>query len=240
MRRLATLGLTFALAAAPAAAWAPETRVRMVDEAIRLMPASLRLVLERQREQVRRGMLLPLTDEDAAAHKPASSGGTLPGQLEEETRQLAAALARGTEFRDIAERLGRVAHFVADAGFPPGASAQGSPRYRHFAGFCESRREKFPLVFYGHDDADLARGDVRAFVTHVAARAAQEDTHLARAYAAAGSPPDPAAFDDRSVPFAVGSLCYSRSINDMVRLWLWAWRQAGGDAGRTPYAKARP
>ncbi len=38
-----------ALAVTPAAAWNPETRIRMIDEAVRLMPASLRLALERHR-----------------------------------------------------------------------------------------------------------------------------------------------------------------------------------------------
>ena len=64
-----------------------------------------------------------------------------------------------------------------------------------------------------------------------------EDRELARAYAAAGDPPAAAAFDDRSIPFAVGSLSYSRAVNDIVRAWLTAWRMAGGDTGRTPYAK---
>ena len=41
----------------PALAWAPETRVRMVDEAVRLMPASLRKALESHRERLLRGML---------------------------------------------------------------------------------------------------------------------------------------------------------------------------------------
>ena len=56
-----------------------------------------------------------------------------------------------------------------------------------------------------------------------------------RAYAAAGDPPHPSAFDDRSVPFAIASLSYSHAITDVARAWLAAWSQAGGDVGRTPY-----
>jgi hypothetical protein len=59
------------------------------------------------------------------------------------------------------------------------------------------------------------------------------------AYAAAGEPPKPAAFDDRSIPFAIGSLSYSHSINNVVRVWLAIWRIAGGDLGRTPYMKKK-
>ena len=66
-------------------------------------------------------------------------------------------------------------------------------------------------------------------------RASEDDRQLARAYAGAGEPPDPAAFDDRSVPFAVGALAYSRSITNIVRVWLHIWNRANGDMGRTPY-----
>ena len=112
-----------------------------------------------------------------------------------------------------------------DAGFPPGVGdAGGDERYAHFSRFCESRRPKFPLVFYGHDDSALDARDWRAFALGVMNRSRADDRMLARAYAAAGRPPAPAAFDDRSIPFAVGSLSYSRSVNDVVRVWLAASR----------------
>ena len=95
-------------------------------------------------------------------------------------------------------------------------------------------------MFYGHEEDGLARDDYRAFAAGVVRRASAEDRELARAYAAAGDPPDPAAFDDRSVPFAVGSLSYSHGVTDLVRVWLAVWRRAGGDMGRTPYVKRKP
>jgi hypothetical protein len=143
-------------------------------------------------------------------------------------------------FAEVCRRFGELAHFVADAAFPPGAGGQsGIERYEHFASFAESRREKFPLVFYGHGDPDLDRGDFRAFTLGVLQRSRGEDGELARAYAAAGDPPNPAAFDDRSVPFAVASLSYSRCVTDIVRVWLAAWKRAHGDLGRTPYLEPR-
>ena len=47
----------------------------------------------------------------------------------------------------------------------------------------------------------------------------------------------PSAFDDRSVPFAIGSLSYSRTVTYIVRAWLAAWDGAHGDLGRTPYMR---
>jgi hypothetical protein len=228
------------LAGMPAAAWTPETRARMTEEAIRFMPASLRLALESHREHVLRGSLGPLVQEDGAEHLAPWSGGRLDQSIAAESALLLDLLGRPVPFSEIAEQFGRVAHFVIDADFPPGVSrSEVGERYSHFAKFCESRRERFPLVFYGHDDPNLEAGDYRAFGLAAMERSAREDRMLAAAYAAAGDPPDPAAFDDRSIPFAIGSLSYSRSITDVVRIWLAIWREAGGDLGRTPYLKRR-
>jgi hypothetical protein len=233
VRLFAVLGL---LLAPPASAWAPETRVRMVDEAVRFMPAGLRLALERHREPLLRGALGPLAREDDAAHRAPWSGGSLERTIEAEAHALVVSLGQPTPFAELASRFGVLAHYVLDAGFPPGIGHEDSGRrYAHFSQFCESRRERFPLVFYGHADAELARADFRAFALRVMERASSEDQTLARAYAAAGDPPDPAAFDDRSVPFAVASLAYSRAVTEVVRAWLTSWTQADGDLGRTPY-----
>lgn len=231
-----SVALVLALWVAPATAWAPETRVQMIDESVRFMPRSLRSAFESHRRDLLRGMLTPMTREDAPAHRPAWAGGTLDDALVQEIRSLEEALGRQSSFAQIAERFGGVAHYVADAGFPPGVSrGDGNQRYAHFAGFCEERRERFPLVFYGHAHDTLRDDALEEFVGREMAQAAEDDRELARAYAAAGEPPDPAAFDDRSVPFAVGSLSYSRSITNIVRIWLHIWSRANGDMGRTPY-----
>jgi hypothetical protein len=236
--RLLALCLLVSLLPRPGWAWTPETRVSMADEAVRLMPPSLRIALEAHRADLLRGLLPPLT-EDGPDRRAPWAGGTLDQALAAQARTLAQLLEKPTAFPELAERFGTLAHYVLEAGFPPGVSStDGEERYAHFADFCQSRRERFPLVFYGHDDEALEQADYRAFALEIMRRADREDRELARAYRAAGDPPDPAAFDDRSVPFAVGSLAYSRSVGDLVRLWLRLWDQAGGDTQRTPFRKS--
>ena len=233
--RILVLVFSACLLALPALPWAPETRVGMADEAVRLMPASLRIALEGHRPELLRGLLTPLTA-DGPDRRAPWAGGTLDQALDEEAQALVALLEQPTEFAVLAEEFGALAHFVFEAGFPPGVSREdGATRYTHFAQFCESRRPRFPLVFYGHDNDALSKGDYRAFALGILQRAADDDRQLGRAYVAAGDPPDPAAFDDRSVPFAVGSLAYSRSVGDLVNIWLALWDAAGGDTYRTPY-----
>lgn len=222
--------------ASPAVAWTAPSRVRMVDEAVKMMPASLRLALEHYREPLVRGMLDSMTAEDDPHHLPADAGGTLDREIERRAKSVIDAVETAASFAEVARAFGTLAHFVADAGFPPGAAGKDGARiYRPFASFCESRRERFPLVFYGHPDADLARDDFAAFARRVIAASRAEFLPLARAYAEDAKAPDPAAFDDRSVPFAVASLAYSRSVTDIVRAWIAAWRLANGDLRRTPY-----
>jgi hypothetical protein len=180
-----------------------------------------------------------MTAEDGPAHRPPWEEGLLDQEIASRMADLQGASAHIRSFRDLALRFGQVAHFVADASFPPGASgASGAARYRDFGGFCESRLDRIPLVFYGHDDPALATGDARAFALAVLDTARVQDLDLARAYAQAGEHPDPAAFDDRSVPFAVASLSYSRSVTSIVRAWLAAWGWADGDLRQTPYLKS--
>lgn len=232
----ALLVVAIAFSGFSARAWSPATRIRMADEAVRLMPASLRLALEHRRQDVLRGVLEPMTDEDSPAHRPSRDGGTLEDEIASRVRALEEAVRNPKSFGEIARAFGALAHFVSDAGFPPAASGKsGADRYADFGKFCETRMGRFPLVFYGHAEEASREADLRAFAGTILDRARAQDADLARAYAQAGTPPDPAAFDDRSVPFAVGSLAYSRSVTDVVRAWLVAWGGASGDLRGTPY-----
>jgi hypothetical protein len=237
MRALRVVAALAALVLLPvdARAWTAPTRVRMVDDALKLLPPTLREVLEKRRKDVLRGMLDPMTREDRPEHRPPWDHGSLDASVSGAADALVASV--GTKsFRLVAERFGGLAHYVADAGFPPNAGGRGDDRrYAHFAGFAQSRRDRFPLVFYGHDNAALTHGDLRAFAMGILERARAEDGTLAQAYAAAPSWDDPIAFDDRSVPFALASLSYSHAVTDIVQAWLAAWNRCHGDMGGTPY-----
>ena len=239
--RFAFLAIFVVALPAPAFPWTAATRVVMLDDAVKLMPSTLRSVLEKRKNDLRRGMLEPMMQEDGLPHRPPWDGGTLPASVAAAAHDLVSGSASHASFRDIARRFGVLAHFVADAGFPPqAAGAAGAARYAHFAALCEIRRPRFPFVFYGHDNDALAKDDFKAFASGVLERARTEDGNLARAYAEAPSWDDPASFDDRSVPFAIASLSYSRSVTDIVKAWLAAWRDCQGDLGGTPYAGAKP
>ncbi len=226
------------LVSSQAQAWTPETRIELVHSVIRMMPGSLRLALERHQEAVLRGMLEPMLQEDDPDHRPPWDDGTLEAQFHQEVEVLQTLLRRSAPFQSVARQFGRVAHFVSDTGFPPAMSgASGEGHYAHFASFCESRRPRFRTVFGGHDDPLLADGKHREWALDRMNRARDEDATLAGVYDRAGTPPHPSAFDDRSVPFAIGALSWSRTVTDVTRVWLSIWDSAGGDMSDTPYRK---
>jgi hypothetical protein len=208
----------------------------MVDDATKLMPRSLRTLLIRHRESLARAALLPLAEEGTAPHLPPWQDGALPAEVASASRAVTASVDGQRPFEEVAARFGTLSHFVADAGFPPLAGAVGDEsRYRHFSSLVSDRLDKIPLVFYGHGDPLLAHGDPAGFAVAVLDQAREEDAELRRAYDAAGPDPDPSAFDDRSVPFALGSLAYSRTVTRIAQAWIDAWQRANGDLGRTPY-----
>ena len=82
-------------------AWAPETRVRMADEAVRFMPPSLRQALETHRTELLRGVLNPMKSEDEPDHR-VSGGGTLDQRIAAEAVKLQTMLREATPFPRIA------------------------------------------------------------------------------------------------------------------------------------------
>ena len=168
-------------------AWTAATRVVMIDDAIKLMPPSLRSVLEHRRNDVRRGMLEPMTQEDTPAHRPPV-GRREPRRPPSMAPPAISFRARRPACRSTtslaASACSRISSRTPDSPRrPPGAP--GASRYAHFAGFCETRRSRFPLVFYGHDNAALAKSDFKSFTADVLDRARAEDANLARLYAEA-------------------------------------------------------
>jgi len=226
---------------APAHAWSARTRMRMADDALKLMPRSLREVLREHREELVRGAVEPMTAEGSPPHRPPWDDGSLPASIAGRSRAVSEAVIGQRPFSEVARRFGELAHYVADAGFPPNAGGTGDEwRYRHFTDLVDNRLDRLRFVFYGHGETNLERGNPEAFVDTVVQLARAQDVDLARAYAAAGDPPEPSAFDDRSVPFAIASLAYSRTTTSIVRAWIDAWRRSGGDMTRIPYWKGSP
>lgn len=243
---LAGAAALLCLSTPAALAWTPAMEDRIVFEATRLMPPSLRGVLEKHADETKEGLRAARGDERGLWHtqEEGQQGACLSTRAEGLAGEIVKLIDSHEPFASVARKMGELAHVVADLNNPLHVSAKdpGEARYAaDYAEYVESNLPKYPLVFYGWSDPRLdlpglpGPGDVGAFARDAARRARRYYDPISRAYAPRGKVPLEHRFDVRSLPFGIGSLSYSHTVTDTARLWLHVWNQAHGDALGTPY-----
>ena len=224
----------------PDCGWTAAAEEQALLQATAMMPDGLRRILQRNRRSLRDGM----RDARAAAARTPLDHRQGPAALEGTAARLAASTGRITDLldrrapmRQVARELGAAAHWVADLsnpfrGVPAGAAEDVyGPR---FAIYIEEKLPRLRVVFEGYSDPLLEAGDVEAFGRHLADQSRSYLDDLLGAYRRFDNG-ERAAFDERSVPFGVAALTYSRTVTDTARIWLAAWRAAHGDLAGLPY-----
>lgn len=213
-------------------AFSSDGRSKITEDALRLAPPALGRQLARHRPSLLRG---------ARTAPTAGSVGDAGERIAKDVDRIVGMIDTHKPFRRISEALGRLAGVVAALNNPLwGESvAERSRDAATFSGFFADRMDRFPLVFVGYDGFPLDQRDISGFPAAIRARYEGDRETLHRAY----HPPDgrpvvPADFDDRSVPFAIASLAYSRAVNDVAHVWIHVWRRANGDLAGTPYLTA--
>ena len=121
-----------------------------------------------------------------------------------------------------------IAHLVADANNPFHIS-DNDPRlslsHDDFEQYFERRMAQFPTVFYGLDDAF----HLGSYLDRTFARTSRRYPLMSEEYFRGGERRTSAEFDDRSTAFGVASVCYSHAVTDLVNLYYYIWKEAGGD-----------
>jgi hypothetical protein len=183
-------------------AWTLAADRRIASAAAKLAAPDLYSMIKSNEHDFTRGI------EKATAEE--GKHGALRERIESETRGVIGMLRTNQPPGAVVERLGILAHLVADANTPAVD--------RDFAHYFESRVHKFPVVFYG-PEPQLKLG---AFLDRTFARTAGFEPLIAAAYARG----DSSTFDDRSTAFGVASVCYSHAVTDTANLFTYIWRDA--------------
>jgi hypothetical protein len=228
MRRLGfVLLLLFPLSAG---AWTRASDTRIAKKAAALAPPDLSMLITRFEADYLRGLERAQADEGTDAHRwfVLSRKGQLRSRIEKETRGAIDAVRKGDPMSTVVERLGGLVHLVADANNPfhvandnPRLSASQNDYEQYF----ERRLAKFPTVFYGLDP----RFQLGSYLDRTFARSAKFYPLVAEEYFRGGERRTSAAFDDRSTAFGIASISYSRAVTDVVNLYYYIWKEAGGD-----------
>ncbi len=188
------------------------------------------MLIDHFESDYKRGLAMAQADEGSEGHRyfVLSRNGRLRERIERETQSAITAIRSGKPMSEVITRLGALSHLVADAN-NPFHIANDDPRLdlsqNDFEMFFERRMAKFPTVFYGLDpDFRLAPYLDRTFN-----RTAAFYPLMSEEYFRFGDRRTGDDFDDRSTAFGVASICYSRAVTDLVNVYYYVWRQAGGD-----------
>lgn len=227
MRRIFTLLL---LMPAAAYAWTPSSDQRIAKKGADLAPPDLRILIQRYESEYRQGLERAQADEGSDAHHyfVLSREGKLRDRIERETAATIAMIRKGEPMASVVERLGILVHLVADANNPfhiANDDSRLTVAHDDFERYFERRMPKFPTVFYGLDP----HFRLISYLERTFSRTAKLYPLMSEEYFRSGERRTSAEFDDRSTAFGVASICYSHSVTDVVNLYYYIWREAGGD-----------
>ncbi|HUP63511.1 MAG TPA: hypothetical protein VNA69_24205 [Thermoanaerobaculia bacterium] len=238
MRR-AQIVLLLVLFPVAAQAWTRASDERIAKKASALAPPDLRIVIERFEAEYKRGIERAQADEASGTHHffVLSREGRLRERIERETRGAIEMIRTGEPMALVVERLGILSHLVADANNPFHVANDDSrlaASHNDFEQYFERRLAKFPTVFYGLEP----RFQLSSYLDKTFTRTAKFYPLMAEEYFRGGEQRSSRDFDDRSTAFGVASICYSRAVTDLVNLYYYIWKEAGGDV-RTAVAMRR-
>jgi hypothetical protein len=228
MRRSALI--LFLLFPLTATAWTRVSDEKIAKKGAALAPPDLKMLIERFETDYKRGLERAQADEGTESHHyfVLSRKGRLRERIERETRATIDAIRKGDPMHSVVERLGGLAHLLADANNPFHVSNDDpklAASHNDYEQYFERRLSKFPTVFYGLDP----RFTLSGYLDKTFARSAKFYPLVREEYFREGVLRTSAAFDDRSTAFGIASISYSRAVTDIVNLYYYIWKEAGGD-----------
>lgn len=232
-----------ALSAAPLAAWSPDAQRAIAADAAQLAPPDLAGQLARHARELARGAAQPFDEGRAEQHvKHADGSGDLDRTLALEVEGAIAALRAFRPMSEVARRLGRVSHWVADLNNPLNASADDAEEGRYFRDFllyADSARPRFAVVLYENAAPVAGADDLQRLATRALDRGRALYPAIGREYRRIGFGSGRDRFDDRSSAFGVAALAYSHAVSDAARVFRHVWLAGGGGDPRPVLDRAR-
>jgi len=231
MKRLAPAVIFLAFfVAVPLLAWTRASDQLIANKAAELGPADLRIVLDRFAREFQHGLEKAEADEGSAEHHyfVLSRSGHLRERINQETDAIVKLLRTRRPMPLVAERLGMLSHLIADANNPfhlANDDTRLDIAHDDFEQYFERRMASFPTVFYGLDP----QFEPASYFDKTFARTRKLYPLMGEEYFRDGEARTSADFDDRSTAFGVASVCYSHAVTDLVNLYYYVWKEAGGD-----------
>jgi hypothetical protein len=207
--------------------WTPVADERIATRASRLAPPDMRLLITKYDKDFKRGLQLAARAE-SDAHRRARTGTQLSVQLDAEISEAVHLMRNERQVGPFVEKLGVIAHLLAAANNPfhaPGADPRLRSVQKDYESYFERRMGTYPTVFYGL----RINRDVPGYLDRVVRRTDAFVPLLNEEYFRGGRTRSSKEFDDRSTAYGVASISYSRAVTDVINVYYYIWREAGGD-----------
>jgi hypothetical protein len=205
-----------------AGAWTRNSDHQIAQKGAQLAPRDLRLVIHRLEKSYASGVDRAIAEEGVDIHRAR-----LRERIESETTDVIRMIRTNQPMTRVVVRLGMLSHLVGDANNPFHVHTEEAlePSHGDFERYFERRMQKFPTVFYGLD----ARFRLDTYLDRTFQRTSNLAPLVSEEYFRDGERRTSDEFDDRSTAFGVASLCYSHAVTDLVNLYYYIWKEAGGD-----------
>lgn len=214
---------------AVALAWTTEAEVRIARKAAMLAPPDLRLLLEKYEGDYLRGVREAADAAGERQHREPVAGrrGPIRSELDARLSSALRVVQARRPMRELVYELGLTAHLVGDANNPlrVGTAKLGPVVESDYEAYFARKLSRFPTVFYGLRD----EADVHVVIGSALARSRRFNALLEEEYNREGRLRSSAEFDDRSTAFGIASVSYSRAVSDLVNVFYYVWKEAGGD-----------
>lgn len=204
-------------------------QLQVVEKASFFLPDSLRKILARNQQSLEKGI-------DSFISEPFLSPpgrSRLEEKLMEKMEAMIQSLRSRPRFSEVARDLGAVAPMVLYLNLPDGESLKKED-FLFLLNYMTQNSSTFPLVVY--DVFDTAGGPdfLSGFIMAVRLRRENLSAKFGQIYPQVMSENSSQETGPRSALFGLSSLMYSHTINDVARIWLWAWQSANGDMAGKP------
>lgn len=218
-------------------AWSGDSYEILTLKAQRLMPPTLREMLEPYQQELIAGARGDASAAGCPIHKDA---GEIFRSLSVAIDDAAKMVDEHKPFRDLAFTSGRIAHLAADLNDPL-LSRHKVPRLQKVSGdyhrYIQKKKPRFRLTFSPYKTEDLESDALRARFWEASSRRASRTKLLLKAYYPKGAsvPVSSNTFDDRSGVFGLSAQSYNSAFTDIVLSWSALWKRAHGDLHGTPF-----
>jgi hypothetical protein len=204
-------------------------QLQVVERASFFLPDSLRKILTRNQQSFEKGIDSFLSEPFLS---PAGRS-RLEEELMEKMKAMIQALRSHPRFSEMARDFGAVAAMVLYLNLPEGESLKKED-FPILLNYVTQNSSTFPLVVYDVSDNAEGLDFLSSFINTVRLRRQKLSARFGQVYPQMRSENSASETGPRSALFGLSSLVYSHTINDVARIWLWAWQSANGDMAGKP------